>query len=156
MVAGSGRQLPVQELPAETLVFLLGSRYCETDRLSQAAWDLFDKTPGGWARGEGATAWAGGRLFGRGEGGRIPDNGQSIRGSGAPTARMSQVRAFSPSPCSVSSMRAIRRQTRSERASSTARSQGGPLTALQTCRSGKPQRPSGAWDPYPDLALIEP
>jgi transglutaminase-like putative cysteine protease len=28
----------------------MGSRYCETDRLSQAAWDLFGKTPEGWAR----------------------------------------------------------------------------------------------------------
>lgn len=43
-------QHPVQDLPAETLVFLLGSRYCETDRLSQIAWDLFGKTPTGWAR----------------------------------------------------------------------------------------------------------
>lgn len=48
--AVSARQLPVQQLPAETLVFLLGSRYCETDRLSQATWDLFGKTPSGWAR----------------------------------------------------------------------------------------------------------
>ena len=32
---------PVEELPEDTLVFLLGSRYCETDRLSDAAWQLF-------------------------------------------------------------------------------------------------------------------
>ncbi len=50
VVAVSARQLPVQQLPAETLVFLLGSRYCETDRLSQTAWDLFGKAPSGWAR----------------------------------------------------------------------------------------------------------
>jgi transglutaminase-like putative cysteine protease len=43
-------QHPVQDLPEETLVFLLGSRYCETDRLSQAAWDLFGKAPTGWGR----------------------------------------------------------------------------------------------------------
>jgi transglutaminase-like putative cysteine protease len=49
-VAASARQVPVQSLPEETLMFLLGSRYCETDRLSQAAWDLFGKTPEGWAR----------------------------------------------------------------------------------------------------------
>ena len=51
--AGCGRpvaqQHPVQDLPEETLVFLLGSRYCETDRLSEAAWDLFGKSPTGWA-----------------------------------------------------------------------------------------------------------
>ncbi len=39
-----------QDLPEETLIFLLGSRYCDTDRLSQTAWDLFDKFPTGWAR----------------------------------------------------------------------------------------------------------
>ncbi|MFX5476346.1 hypothetical protein ABTD55_20735, partial [Acinetobacter baumannii] len=40
----------VEDLPAETLVYLLGSRYCETDRLSDTAWSLFEKTPPGWAR----------------------------------------------------------------------------------------------------------
>ncbi len=49
-VAPQARQRMVQDLPDETLVFLLGSRYCETDKLSQAAWDLFSKTPLGWAR----------------------------------------------------------------------------------------------------------
>jgi len=31
-------------------VFLLGSRYCETDLLSEAAWGLFEQSPGGWGR----------------------------------------------------------------------------------------------------------
>jgi transglutaminase-like putative cysteine protease len=44
------RQMPVQDLPDETLLFLLGSRYCETDRLSDTAWQLFGKSPTGWAR----------------------------------------------------------------------------------------------------------
>jgi transglutaminase-like putative cysteine protease len=43
-------QHEVQNLPEETLVFLLGSRYCETDRLSELAWELFAKSPPGWAR----------------------------------------------------------------------------------------------------------
>jgi transglutaminase-like putative cysteine protease len=43
-------QHPVQNLPEETLVFLLGSRYCETDLLSEVAWQLFDKSPTGWGR----------------------------------------------------------------------------------------------------------
>jgi transglutaminase-like putative cysteine protease len=43
-------QIPLQLLPAETLVFLLGSRYCETDRLSELAWKLFGQTPLGWPR----------------------------------------------------------------------------------------------------------
>ena len=43
-------EIPVAELPDECLVYLLGSRYCETDRLSQIAWDLFQHVPSGWAR----------------------------------------------------------------------------------------------------------
>ncbi|MGK2903587.1 MAG: transglutaminase-like domain-containing protein [Mycobacterium sp.] len=44
------KQIPVQDLPNDTLVFLLGSRYCDTDRLSQTAWDLFGQTPEGFDR----------------------------------------------------------------------------------------------------------
>ena len=43
-------QHAVQDLPDEAMIFLLGSRYCETDRLSQIAWSLFQNTPLGWAR----------------------------------------------------------------------------------------------------------
>ena len=43
-------QHTVQDLPPDTLLYLLGSRYCETDRLSDIAWTLFEKTPPGWAR----------------------------------------------------------------------------------------------------------
>ena len=46
----NAQQHAVEDLPEETLVFLLGSRYCETDLLSQAAWDLFSQSPPGWAR----------------------------------------------------------------------------------------------------------
>jgi transglutaminase-like putative cysteine protease len=44
------RQHKVEQLPAETLLFLLGSRDCETDRLSDEAWRLFGHTPLGWRR----------------------------------------------------------------------------------------------------------
>jgi len=40
----------VQDLPEETLLFLLGSRYCETDRLSDIAWNLFGSLPEGSVR----------------------------------------------------------------------------------------------------------
>ena len=43
-------QHAVEDLPADTLVYLLGSRYCESDRLSETAWSLFSATPLGWAR----------------------------------------------------------------------------------------------------------
>lgn len=44
------QQHPVEALPDETLLYLLGSRYCETDLLSHTAWQLFESTPPGWAR----------------------------------------------------------------------------------------------------------
>jgi transglutaminase-like putative cysteine protease len=44
------RQHQVQRLPAEVVMFLLGSRYCETDRLSDEAWRSFGNTPLGWPR----------------------------------------------------------------------------------------------------------
>jgi transglutaminase-like putative cysteine protease len=50
VVAPSAPQHAVEDLPAETIVYLLGSRYCETDRLSDIAWQLFAQTAPGWAR----------------------------------------------------------------------------------------------------------
>jgi len=49
-VIASAFQLAVEDLPAEALVFLLPSRYCESDRLSDIAWRLFEGSPPGWAR----------------------------------------------------------------------------------------------------------
>jgi transglutaminase-like putative cysteine protease len=46
----SDRQHAVQDLPDECLLFLLGSRYCETDRLTEVAWQLFGQSPSGARR----------------------------------------------------------------------------------------------------------
>ncbi len=43
-------QVPVEHLPESTLVYLLGSRYCETDQLTEVAWNHFGHGPTGWAR----------------------------------------------------------------------------------------------------------
>ncbi len=43
-------QIAAHNLPDEVLLYLLGSRYCETDRLSDLAWSLFGETPLGWPR----------------------------------------------------------------------------------------------------------
>lgn len=43
-------QHPVENLPNEAIVYLLPSRYCETERLSDLAWKLFGDVPSGWAR----------------------------------------------------------------------------------------------------------
>jgi transglutaminase-like putative cysteine protease len=46
----SARAHPTEELPSETLIYLLNSRYCEVDRLSAVAMDLFGHTRPGWSR----------------------------------------------------------------------------------------------------------
>jgi transglutaminase-like putative cysteine protease len=43
-------QHPVENLPNEAIVFLLASRYCETEHLSNLAWSLFGDVPPGWGR----------------------------------------------------------------------------------------------------------
>jgi transglutaminase-like putative cysteine protease len=41
-------QHSLETLPVDTLVYLLGSRYCETDRLTALAWARFGKVAKGW------------------------------------------------------------------------------------------------------------
>ncbi len=43
-------QHPVDDLPNEVLVYLLGSRYCDTQHLMDAAWSEFGRSPEGWRR----------------------------------------------------------------------------------------------------------
>ncbi len=47
-IAPEAAQHSLETLPVETLVYLLGSRYCETDRLSEIAWSMFGTIPRGW------------------------------------------------------------------------------------------------------------
>jgi len=49
-VAPDAPQLPIEELPDEALVFLMSSRYCEVDKLTNLAWSLFGGVAPGWAR----------------------------------------------------------------------------------------------------------
>ncbi len=49
-VSLEARQHPVEELPNDVLVYLLGSRYCDTQHLMDLAWSQFSRTPLGWRR----------------------------------------------------------------------------------------------------------
>jgi transglutaminase-like putative cysteine protease len=49
-VVPDARQLEVGELPDDVLIYLLGSRYCDTEKLSNLAWSLFGSTRPGWQR----------------------------------------------------------------------------------------------------------
>jgi len=51
------RQHPVHELPPDVLPFLFGSRYCDTDLLSEPAWALFGHTREGWDRVQAICDW---------------------------------------------------------------------------------------------------
>lgn len=55
-------QHAVSEIPNEHLVFLLPSRYCESDRLSGMAWSLFGHTPLGWPRVQAVLDWVHGNV----------------------------------------------------------------------------------------------
>jgi transglutaminase-like putative cysteine protease len=48
--APQARQLEVGALPDEVLIYLLGSRYCDTEKLSNQAWSLFGGVMPGWQR----------------------------------------------------------------------------------------------------------
>ena len=50
-------QHQVEDLPSEVLRYLLASRYCEVDRLSDIAWNLFGQTPPGWPRVQAICDW---------------------------------------------------------------------------------------------------
>lgn len=53
---------PVDELPDECVQFLLASRYCEVDRMTQMAWDLFGNTPPDWRRVQAVMDWVHGNV----------------------------------------------------------------------------------------------
>jgi transglutaminase-like putative cysteine protease len=58
----AARQQPVEELPSDNLVYLINSRYCEVDRLSNVASDLFGATESGWSRVQAILDWVHGKV----------------------------------------------------------------------------------------------
>src|SRR5262249_5473714 len=46
----AAEQHAVADLPHDALVYLLASRYCETDLMMDKAWELFGRAPSGWRR----------------------------------------------------------------------------------------------------------
>jgi transglutaminase-like putative cysteine protease len=56
------QQHSVVELPVDTLTYLMNSRYCEVDRLSNIATELFGNTAPGWGRVQAIVNWIHGRV----------------------------------------------------------------------------------------------
>ncbi len=50
-------QHDIMDLKADTLAYLIPSRYCESDELMERAWQLFGDTPPGWARVQAISNW---------------------------------------------------------------------------------------------------
>ena len=57
LVRPDARELPVQELPHDVLRYLYNSRYCEVDRFSTIALELFGEMPPGWSRVQAVCDW---------------------------------------------------------------------------------------------------
>jgi transglutaminase-like putative cysteine protease len=56
-VSPGAREIPVQELPIDVLRYLYNSRYCEVDRFSTIAPELFGALPQGWSRVQAICDW---------------------------------------------------------------------------------------------------
>ena len=56
-VAPWAREIPVQDLPNDVLRYLLNSRYCEVDRMSNIAAELFGGVAPGWSRVQAVCSW---------------------------------------------------------------------------------------------------
>src|SRR5579863_10732243 len=56
------REVPVGEVPSEYLCYLLNSRYCEVDRFSNIAYELFGHVHPGWARVQAICDWVHGKV----------------------------------------------------------------------------------------------
>jgi transglutaminase-like putative cysteine protease len=61
-VAPAARQLAIDELPDDTLLYLMGSRYCDTQKLSELAWSQFGGIEGGWQRVQAVCDYVHGRI----------------------------------------------------------------------------------------------
>lgn len=47
VIVPRAEQHALEDFPVDVLIYLIGSRYCETDRLSNNAWSLFARVPKG-------------------------------------------------------------------------------------------------------------
>jgi transglutaminase-like putative cysteine protease len=56
------REIPVQDLPHDVIRYLYNSRYCEVDRFSVIALELFGAIPPGWSRVQAICDWIHSRV----------------------------------------------------------------------------------------------
>jgi len=79
----------LEELPVDALIFLLGSRYCETDRFADIAWSTFGHLPPGWGLVQAICDFAHDRIkFGYQHASRTRPRSTPIRSSAASAVTM--------------------------------------------------------------------
>ena len=61
-VVPSASQVPIEQLPEEALIFLLASRFCDSDQLLDLAWKLFGHVAPGWPRVQAICDFVHGRI----------------------------------------------------------------------------------------------
>ena len=61
-VSTPAREVPVGDVPSEYLGYLLNSRYCEVDRFTNIAYELFGHLSPGWARVQAICDWVHGKV----------------------------------------------------------------------------------------------
>ena len=59
----AAREIPVGDLPNEVLSYLLNSRYCEVDRFTNLAFELFGHVPQGWGRVAAVCSWVNSKVM---------------------------------------------------------------------------------------------
>jgi transglutaminase-like putative cysteine protease len=61
-VVPDAQQTPIGQLPDDVLVYLLGSRHCDTQKLSDLAWSMFGGIVGGWQQVQAICDYANSRI----------------------------------------------------------------------------------------------
>jgi hypothetical protein len=92
VIVPSASQHAVEDLPAEAIVYLLGSRYCETDRLSDVAWKPY--AAGDFA--DWFEAYIGGRWYTFDARNNIPRIGRVLIALGRDAADVPITQTFGP------------------------------------------------------------
>ena len=96
-VCPEARQWDVADLPGDVLPFLLASRYCDTEKLSNLAWSLFGGIHGGWQRAQAICDYAHDRIeigYHHARGDRTASEGHEERRGVLPGLRTSCRDAF--------------------------------------------------------------
>lgn len=56
-VCPEAQEMPIEALPDDVLIYLMSSRYCDVELVSQVAWDMFGGNPPGWGRVQAIVDW---------------------------------------------------------------------------------------------------